>query len=86
MERRVESQSNRQRGSARWWLAAPIFLALVLVGCDDTDACFPITTSCTDASGFSDFFATNVPCCEGVCTTLPPITIGGSPVVRRVCQ
>jgi len=47
-------------------------IGLAFVGCEETQACFPLGSSCTDATGFSSFFAANVPCCEGTCQDQPP--------------
>jgi len=50
-----------------------VLLALAaLVGCEDTEQCVPLNTSCTDASKYSDYYSMTVQCCEGSCIDVPP--------------
>ena len=60
-----------------------LFSLGALVGCDDSENCFPLGGSCTDASGFSDFFEQGVNCCDGTCVQIagPPVSTGA--VVRQ---
>jgi hypothetical protein len=58
-----------------WRSAGALALLLAIAGlsgCEESQACFPLTASCTDAASFSQFFAPDVPCCEGTCTAQPP--------------
>lgn len=85
MDERAAERSRPGIRLATACLAMLFFLATALVGCDDTQTCFPLNGSCTDASGFSDFFQQGVSCCEGTCTQIsgPPVSSGP---VARLCQ
>lgn len=74
-----------RRGATRLGVLMAMFIAATLVGCEESQNCFPLGSSCTDAEGFSAFFESNVPCCEGVCTDQPPPPNQNN-VVVKACQ
>lgn len=56
----------------RWGVLLAGLAVLFLSGCEEGQSCFALGESCTEAAGFSEFFESNVPCCEGTCTPIPP--------------
>jgi hypothetical protein len=82
---RMGGRSRQGIGRTGFWLTVLMFAIAALAGCDESKNCFPLGGSCTDASGFSDFFEQGLGCCEGTCvqTSGPPVSTG---VVVRLCQ
>lgn len=82
MQEQLGGRSRPRIGITGLWLTMLLFSLSALGGCDDTENCFPLGGSCSNASGFSDFFEQGVSCCEGSCVQLP----GPQATAPRLCQ
>ena len=70
----------------------PILMTLCfafgLAACQPEDAniCFATGEDCSDAEAYSEFFAQDVPCCEGTCEETPgPPGSSGQPTFVLRC-
>jgi len=85
VDERAGERSRPGIGLAAIGLTMLLFFSTALVGCDDSQNCFPLNGRCSDSAGFSDFFEQGVNCCEGTCTQIagPPVSSGN---VVRLCK
>lgn len=83
---RVGGRSRRVTGRSGLWLTVLLFAIAALAGCDDSKNCFPLGGSCSDASGFSDFFEQGLGCCEGTCVQTSPVPPSTTGPVTKICQ
>lgn len=83
---RAGGRSPQGIGWRRTGLALLLFAVAALVGCDDSKNCFPLGGSCSDASGFSDFFEQGLGCCEGTCVQTSPVPPSTTGPVTKICQ
>ncbi len=73
MKARKPEQLSHRRARYSVRVLPALLFAVALVGCGEgAQSCFPLGTDCSDAAGFSEFFESDVPCCEGACTPQPP--------------
>lgn len=73
MKAREPEQLSHRRARYSVRVLPALLFTVALAGCgEDAQPCFPLGVDCSEASGFSLFFESNVPCCEGACTPQPP--------------